>query len=585
MNISLDIRTMAFMIGLVHLMQIGVFYHQYRVNRPYPGLIWWLLWSVAETVGFGIMLFRDVPGLYSFVVFIQNSFIGTGLLFLYFGIRHFFGKGLNIKVVVPIYLLYILSLSFFLFVENDFHYRSASLNLGIAIFSFLSGWTLIKDRDARLKVTANFNAVIFFLHGIFFLYRTGVWLTKTPGVNFFEASVFNVTPFIDAMVVSIAWTFGFVIMLNNRLHVDLKEMIQQKDQIFTTSPDASVITRVSDGLIVDFNEGYLSITGYSRQEITGNTTLKINIWKDLNDRQEVIRMIKETGYCENYEAVFVRKDGTEIIGLMSARIIYLSGVPHIISISKDITARKQVEAELKHKSALLQEAVAEKDKFFGLLAHDLRSPFNAILGFTQYLEEELPSLTEKEIADIVTILRKSTLNLYRLLENLLEWSRIQRGSVIFNPHPCQLGKIINETLLVAKENAHQKHIEISADLPDTFVAVADEKMVSTVIRNLVFNAIKFTPTAGIIRVTGRRNDQNTIEITVEDNGIGMPAQIRQGLFNLNSITGRMGTAGETSTGLGLIICRDFIEKHGGILFVESEEGKGTKVTFTLPQRS
>jgi PAS domain S-box-containing protein len=584
MDINFDIRTMAFMIGLVHLMQISVFYHQYRVNRAYPGLLWWLLWSVAETVGFGIMFFRDVPGMLQMVIFIQNSFIVTGILFLYFGLRHFFGKGLNFRIVIPLYILYIALASFFLFVEDDFHYRSAIVNAGISVFSFISAWTLIKDRDPRLKVTANFNALIFFLHGMFFLYRTGVWLTRAPGVNFFEPTLFNVLPFMDALVVSIAWTFGFVIMLNNRLHVDLTDMVQQKNQIFTTSPDASVITRVSDGLIVDFNEGYMAITGYTREDLVRNTTLNINIWKNLNDRQEVIRLIRETGYCENYEAVFVRKDGSEIIGLMSARIIQLRGVPHIVSISKDITARKQVEAELKQKSTLLQDAIAEKDKFFGLLAHDLRSPFNAILGFTQYLEEEFPNLTSKEIAEIISILRKSTLNLYRLLENLLEWSRIQRGTVIFNPQPCLLDKVVLDTLQVVRENARQKKIDIVTEMPENILVVVDEQMISTVTRNLVFNAIKFTPSGGSITVTGKMEGE-TIEISVTDNGIGMPPLVRENLFRLNSTANRPGTAGESSTGLGLIICREFIDKHGGNLSVASEEGKGTKVTFSLPRTS
>ena len=230
----------------------------------------------------------------------------------------------------------------------------------------------------------------------------------------------------------------------------------------------------------------------------------------------------------------------------------------------------------------LQKLNAEKDKFFSIIAHDLRSPFNGFLGLSQIMAEELPSLTRDEIRDLAVSMQNSATNLFRLLENLLEWARIQQGLIPFNPKVVELLPIINESIALVLESAKSKGIEIAYDIPDDLAVFADSNILQTVIRNLVSNAVKFTPKGGKISVSAKATSDKGVQISIKDTGIGMSPKMVDNLFRLDVQTNRKGTEGEHSTGLGLLLCKEFVEKHGGKLWVESEEGKGSTFAFSLP---
>ncbi len=253
----------------------------------------------------------------------------------------------------------------------------------------------------------------------------------------------------------------------------------------------------------------------------------------------------------------------------------------MIFVVRDISDRKLAESELKIKNEQLIQANAEKDKFFSIIAHDLRSPFNGFLGLTQLMADDLPQMSLAETQTITIDLRNSASNLFRLLENLLDWSRMEQGLIPFNPDVVQLLPFVNESLSMTMESAKIKGIEISCDIPEGMEVVADRNMLQTVIRNLVSNAVKFTRKAGNIRLSAIASGEKNVEISISDTGIGMSQEMVNGLFLLDSQTNRQGTGGEPSTGLGLIICKDFIEKHGGKLYVRSEEGKGSTFYFTV----
>jgi len=257
-------------------------------------------------------------------------------------------------------------------------------------------------------------------------------------------------------------------------------------------------------------------------------------------------------------------------------------VKGIVVFASNITARKLAETEINHKNEQLQKTNSEKDKFFSIIAHDLRSPFNAFLGLTRMMEEELPTLSLDEIKTFAVSMRKSANMLFHLLENLLEWSRLQRGLGSFNPAPFLLSEEIAASIVMVQDAADKKKISIRQQIPDNMVVKADGQMFESLIRNLVFNAIKFTPMEGEITITAKTKPGNLIEISVSDTGIGMDNKVLDKLFRLDEQTHRKGTEGEPSTGLGLILCKDFIEKHGGTIWAESEVGKGSTFYFTLP---
>jgi len=253
-------------------------------------------------------------------------------------------------------------------------------------------------------------------------------------------------------------------------------------------------------------------------------------------------------------------------------------------ISINIDDRKKAEAEIQLKNEELHRNNAEKDKFFSIIAHDLRSPFNGFLGLTEIMAEESSTMAMEDIQKFAVIMRTSATNLYSLLGNLLEWSRMQRGLTTFVPSSFLLMQRISESMVYVLEGAVRKDISISYDVPADLEVYADSDMVGGIIRNLVSNAVKFTPKGGSIILSAKSVAGNLIEISIKDSGIGMNTNMIDHLFRLDVNTSRNGTEGEYSTGLGLILCKDFIEKHGGKLWIESEPGKGSTFRFTLPAK-
>jgi PAS domain S-box-containing protein len=251
-------------------------------------------------------------------------------------------------------------------------------------------------------------------------------------------------------------------------------------------------------------------------------------------------------------------------------------------ISRDITDRKQAEEEIKRKNELLQTTNAEKDKFFSIIAHDLRSPLSAFVAATQILAEEIQTMNPEEIRDITHNLKTSATNIYTLLENLLEWSRLKRGGMDFVPEKLNLKEKIESCIDVLTEPARKKNIELTFSIPDEMEVFADNHMIDAVIRNLVSNSVKFTPAGGKINVGAVYSNNHFIEIKVSDSGIGMSPELKNKLFMINEKTSRNGTEGELSTGLGLLLCKEFIEKHNGRIWVESEVGTGSIFSFTIP---
>jgi signal transduction histidine kinase/ligand-binding sensor domain-containing protein len=256
--------------------------------------------------------------------------------------------------------------------------------------------------------------------------------------------------------------------------------------------------------------------------------------------------------------------------------IFLSRIRHLNN--QKILLEKLVAT----KTAELFELNASKDKFFSILAHDLRSPLSAFVGATQILTEDILTMEKKEIMDITVSMKTSATNIYNLLENLLEWSRMIQGQMDFVPVIFNLKEKIEACIDVLSEYARKKRIEIIRIVPDKIEVFADNHMFDSVIRNLVSNAIKFTPVGGKVSVTADFKSDHSVEVEISDSGIGMTQELKNKLFLLNERTSRKGTDGEPSTGLGLLLCKEFIEKHGGKIWVESESGKGSIFKFMIP---
>lgn len=226
---------------------------------------------------------------------------------------------------------------------------------------------------------------------------------------------------------------------------------------------------------------------------------------------------------------------------------------------------------------------AEKDKFFSIIAHDLKGPFNALLGFTELLQDKDLESSPEERLEMVGIVHRSAEKAYKLLDNLLTWSRSQTGGMSFSPTPLKLQKLVADELALLEDQASEKGLVMKNLVPADQTVFADLNMAGTILRNLLSNAIKFTKSGGTISVSSKVNEtKKHLEISVRDTGIGIPEAKVPDLFQLDKSNSTPGTNNEMGTGLGLILCKDFVEKHGGEIWVESEVGKGSIFRFSLP---
>jgi len=302
------------------------------------------------------------------------------------------------------------------------------------------------------------------------------------------------------------------------------------------------------------------------------------------DGFEVCRRLKENKNLSDVPIIFISalNDTSDIVKALTS-----GGADYITKPfqAEEVKARAATHLKLYLQTKELQKANAEKGKFFSIIAHDLKSPFSYFLGITQALEEVLPELSMEEIKSFAKTMHTSATSLFRLLENLLEWSRIQQGLIPFEPKPEFLHHIVDDSIAMVYGPAKNKNIEITYDIPDDLEVFSDRNMLQTIIRNLVSNAVKFTPKGGKILISAKTSGDKDVEVSVTDTGIGMSPSMVEDLFRLDVKNNRDGTEGEPSTGLGLVLCREFVEKNGGKMRVTSEEGKGSIFYFTVPSIS
>lgn len=246
----------------------------------------------------------------------------------------------------------------------------------------------------------------------------------------------------------------------------------------------------------------------------------------------------------------------------------------LMAIARDITARKKSESDL-------NEALKCRDKFFSIIAHDLKNPFNALLPISKMLTDNCTTMSKNQLLESTQLIHSAVKQEYNLLANLLEWSRAQVGNLKCTPRKIDVQNLVFQNLKLYETKINEKKIAISIQTDQQFSVYADEYMIDTVIRNLLSNALKFTPENGKISVRFKVIDQ-LLCTEIKDSGIGINFENQQKLFRLDTNYNRLGTAQETGTGLGLILCKEFIEQNRGSIFVQSEEGKGSSFTFTLP---
>jgi PAS domain S-box-containing protein len=371
---------------------------------------------------------------------------------------------------------------------------------------------------------------------------------------------------------------------NQELRIAQEELEVSRSKyvnLFDFSP-VPYFTLNPDGVINELNLSAAKMFGADRKKIIGNLFIAYIVLEDRGIFNAFIKDVFNVSVKHSCEIKVINKAKRIFHVLMEGLELDSAIEPdkkcQVALI--DLTGYKNVENSLKESTIELKLLNATKDKFFSIIAHDLRSPFQTLLGFSELLASQIETLTKEEIISFSNGLNNNLLNVYGLLDNLLHWSLMQRGIVEYKPGNLNLYEIVNKMIGISNPVAKKKNISISNNVDTGIVVYADTDMILSIIQNLITNAIKFTPAEGSISISSIEKG-SCVEVSVQDTGVGIKTENISDLFNFNSIITTNGTSGEKGTGLGLPLCKEFVEKHGGKIWAVSEVGKGSKFTFTL----
>ncbi|MBI9066727.1 MAG: tetratricopeptide repeat protein [Salinivirgaceae bacterium] len=386
--------------------------------------------------------------------------------------------------------------------------------------------------------------------------------------------------------------FNKKLMLQNREIEDQKELIEisnleLKEQytftetLLNTIPNAVFYTN-KNSHILGCNNAFEEISGKKVDDLIGINLSEINIKTNLS--------CNTTKLFGNPGKGLIRNEGSMIFSnnLEHYVICYRKGIVDsndkllgILGIIIDITEIRKTEKDLKYSQSKLKEAIAAKDKFFSIMAHDLKNPFNAILGLSNLMSDDYDNHTQEEIKQYITLIHQSSTHIYNLLENLLEWARTQSGSIDKFPILFPVNEIIQECVNLFHQSIKQKSIILNFNAKTEYLIFADKNMIMTVIRNLLSNAIKYSEVNSNIDINIEKNT-NELDISITDYGMGIESNNIAKLFKIDKMVSTPGALKEKGTGLGLIICNEFVKINNGKLKVKSKLNYGTTFTVTLP---
>ena len=355
---ALDVFTITFIGSIVQISLTILIFLQYKTNRNYHGIGLWFVGSILLSLSFIFMFLYGNDKLWKIAI-LGNPFVILGHIFLYLGINSFF----QIRVKKSILFLYatisISSYFYYVFALNNTIIRAVVVGIALTIISLATAYKLFHRKNKTSLSTAKFLGNIFLFYGIFHLIKISI-VIATPlfaSHDLFIHSTLNIISYVIQIIVNILCTFGFLIIVNQRLN---EENIEEKEKlkvIFNTSPDAKLITRMFDGTFVDVNKGFSEIMGYTLEDVLGKTSVELGIWDSQDERDKFTKELEKNHEIENKEVVFRKKDTSTFIGLLSSKVIFMDGEAHIISVIHDITNRKKSEREIRESKELYHSII------------------------------------------------------------------------------------------------------------------------------------------------------------------------------------------------------------------------------------
>ena len=354
----MDIRTLFIVLVFAYALQSVVLYFQYSLNKNFKGIIWWVWGFIFITLGTALFSLRGVIPDKLVAIILPNLLAIFGWALLHIGVVRFLDKKENRRIIITALSLFFLVFCLFTYLYDNITVRSAVISAGFTFFAWWTARYLAANNPRPIRASANLVAYLLVLFGSFYAFRIVFLFSTSPVASLYAPTVLEMLTLLVPFVSGILLTFGLILMVNQRMQAEMGSANARLESVFQTSPEAISISRVDDGRLNYINQAFTSLSGFTQDEAIGKSTLDFNIWQNPADRQKILNELKQKGHCEDFEAVFQRKDGSTFSGLVSARLVTLHEVPHIISVTQDITEKKKAETvvrESEEKYRLLYE--------------------------------------------------------------------------------------------------------------------------------------------------------------------------------------------------------------------------------------
>ncbi|TGM74942.1 PAS domain-containing sensor histidine kinase [Leptospira bouyouniensis] len=551
-------------------------------------------WSLATLLqGFGWIVMGALRGQIPDWISISfgNTFIFLSILSYHVIIVSLFGKKSNLKIGVFFAVVLFVTLALYQVSTFPQQYRISILSIFPSVLLLLTAKTIFEE-NRKQRLTGNFIFYLFLFSGLFLFGRSLVYAfteVASTQIAFGKGPIQDIT-YLFFYVISVLLTFGFLLMC---IDIFIKGQIQDEEKYKSLAENSTDIIWVWNFDLEKFTYVSPSVTqvaGYSIKEAS-NIHISDTFTKDtyLQFKELLIpRMIDfrnsnmKIPYA--YELEQLRKDGSTI--WIEANTVFQKNQNseiELLGVSRDIDGRKKSEREMNRYFKELQLLNYTKDKFFSIISHDLKGPIGGMNTFIGMILEDMETRSPKRMRNDLNILYQSSGEVYALLENLLTWARSQTNEITFLPENVSVKTVVDTVISYFTFMTENKGIRIQNLIDNDIFVFADENMLETILRNLVSNAIKYSHVGGQVKISAEPIDGN-VSIQVEDFGTGITDEIRSTFFQIDAKQKSMpGTLGERGTTLGLILCKEFIEKNHGKIFVQSEVGKGSKFFITLPK--
>ncbi|TGM03249.1 PAS domain-containing sensor histidine kinase [Leptospira jelokensis] len=550
-------------------------------------------WSLATLLqAFGWIIMGALRGLIPDWISISfgNTFIFLSIVLYHVIIVSLFGKKSKWKFGIFFAVLLFLILALHQFSTIPQQYRISILSLFPSIQLLLTAKTIFEE-NRKQRLTGNFIFYFFLFSGLFLFGRFLVYTFTEVSVSqiaFGKGPIQDITC-LFFYIVSVMITFGFLLMC---IDIFIKGQIQDEEKYKSLAENSTDIIWVWNFDLEKFtyvSPSIAQVTGFTIEEATNHHISNVftndsylKFTELLNPRMEDFRKSNmKIPYA--YELEQKRKDGSTI--WIEANTVFQKNQNseiELLGVSRDIDSRKKSEQEMNRYFNDLQLLNHTKDKFFSIISHDLKGPIGGMNTFIGMLLEDMETRSPKRMRNDLNLLFQSSGEVYALLENLLTWARTQTNEISFLPENVSVKSLVDTVASYFTFMIENKGIRIQNLVKNDVYVFADENMLETILRNLVSNAIKYSHIGGQVTISTESTD-GKVSIQVEDFGTGISDEIRSTFFQIDAKQKSMpGTLGERGTALGLILCKEFLERNHGQIKVESVVGKGSKFSITLP---